>query len=67
MYFIIESGSTKSDWVIVDNKNNQSFFSTMGFNPYFHSTELIASELRKHQDIMNVAPQVKGVYFYGAG
>jgi N-acetylglucosamine kinase-like BadF-type ATPase len=39
----------------------------MGFNPYFHSTELIASELRKHQDIMNIAPQVKGVYFYGAG
>jgi hypothetical protein len=39
----------------------------MGFNPYFHSTDLIASELRKHQDIMNVAPQVKGVYFYGAG
>jgi glucosamine kinase len=67
MYFIIESGSTKSDWVLVEDKNNQSFFSTMGFNPYFHSTELIANELRKHQDIMNVAPQIKGVYFYGAG
>jgi N-acetylglucosamine kinase-like BadF-type ATPase len=67
MHFIIESGSTKSDWVLVEDKNNQSFFSTMGFNPYFHSTEHIANELRKHQDIMKVAPQIKGVYFYGAG
>ena len=67
MYFIIESGSTKSDWVLVDNKNNQSFFSTMGFNPYFHSSDLIEAELKNNKDIMQLAPSIKGIYFYGAG
>jgi len=67
MYFIVESGSTKSDWVLIDDKNNQSFFSTMGFNPYFHSADLIESEIKKHADIFAVASQIKGVYFYGAG
>jgi N-acetylglucosamine kinase-like BadF-type ATPase len=67
MYFIVESGSTKSDWVLVDSKNNQSFYSTMGFNPYFHSSDLIENELKKHVDILAVADDVSGVYFYGAG
>ena len=67
MYFIVESGSTKSDWVLVDSKNNQSFYSTMGFNPYFHSSNLIENELKKHVDILAVADDVSGVYFYGAG
>ena len=67
MHFIVESGSTKSDWVLVDSKNNQSFHTTIGFNPYFHSSELITSEIMKNLDIMNVAPEIKSVYFYGAG
>lgn len=67
MFFVVESGSTKSDWVLIENKNNQSFYSTMGFNPYFHSSDLIESELRKNSDIMHVAESVKGIYFYGAG
>lgn len=67
MYFIIESGSTKSDWVLVDNKNNQSFFSTMGFNPYFHSADIIEAELKKNTEIMHLVPSIKGIYFYGAG
>ena len=51
MHFIVESGSTKSDWVLVDSKNNQSFHTTIGFNPYFHSSELITSEIMKNLDI----------------
>lgn len=67
MYFIVESGSTKSDWVLLDGKNNQSFYSTMGFNPYFHSSDLIETELKRNKDIFEVADQIKAVYFYGAG
>ena len=67
MYFIVESGSTKSDWVLLDGKNNQSFYSTMGFNPYFHSSDLIEIELKRNKDIFEVASQIKAVYFYGAG
>lgn len=67
MFFVVESGSTKSDWVLIDNKNNQTFYSTMGFNPYFHSSDLIESELMGHEEIYRLAPEVKGVFFYGAG
>lgn len=67
MFFVVESGSTKSDWVLIENKNSQSFYSTMGFNPYFHSSDRIESELRMNSEIMKVADSVKGVYFYGAG
>ena len=67
MYFIAESGSTKCDWMLVDGKNNQSFCSTMGFNPYFHSSDLIETELKKVEKIAAIASNIKGVYFYGAG
>ncbi|MEY4216841.1 MAG: hypothetical protein RLZZ68_1297 [Bacteroidota bacterium] len=67
MIFIVESGSTKSDWVLLDGKNNQSFYSTMGFNPYFHSSELIEQELKKNSPMMLVAFEITEVFFYGAG
>lgn len=67
MFFVIESGSTKSDWVLIDNKNNQTFYSTMGFNPYFHSADLIEKELKRNPEIYRLASEIKGVYFYGAG
>jgi len=67
MIFIIESGSTKSDWVLVDNKNNQSFYTTIGFNPYFHSSEFIVKEINKNDSIIDVSEQITSVYFFGAG
>jgi N-acetylglucosamine kinase-like BadF-type ATPase len=67
MFFIIDSGSTKSDWVLLDDDNNQTFFSTMGFNPYFHSEEMIVSEIKKDIEIIKYAEKIDAVYFYGAG
>jgi N-acetylglucosamine kinase-like BadF-type ATPase len=67
MYFVVESGSTKSDWVLIENKNSQSFYSTMGFNPYFHSSDLIEEELKKNIELAALSERVEGIYFYGAG
>jgi len=67
MIFIIESGSTKSDWVLVDDKSKQSFYKTIGFNPYFHSAELVSSEIKKNKEIVGHAPSIKKIFFYGAG
>jgi N-acetylglucosamine kinase-like BadF-type ATPase len=39
----------------------------MGFNPYFHSSDLIETELKKVEKIVAIASDIKGVYFYGAG
>jgi N-acetylglucosamine kinase-like BadF-type ATPase len=66
MIFIIESGSTKSDWVLVD-KSKQTFYKTIGFNPYFHSSDVVATEIRKNKSIMSHVPDVSKIFFYGAG
>ena len=66
MIFIIESGSTKSDWVLVD-KSKQTFYKTIGFNTYFHSSDVVAAEIRKNKSIMSHVPDVSKIFFYGAG
>jgi activator of 2-hydroxyglutaryl-CoA dehydratase len=67
MIFIIDSGSTKSDWVLVDDKSKQTFYKTIGFNPYFHSSEVVSTEIRKNKSIMSHVSDVTKIFFYGAG
>ena len=65
---IADSGSTKSDWLAIDEEGNElRQFSTMGFNPYFHTSEIVESELNKNEDMRSLAPNVSRVFFYGAG
>ena len=65
---IADSGSTKSDWLAIDEEGNElRQFSTMGFNPYIHSSEIVETELKKNSDMQSLAPNVSRVYFYGAG
>ena len=65
---IADSGSTKSDWLaIYENGQVLSEFNTMGFNPYFHSSEKVESELKGTVEIMEIAEKIDKTYFYGAG
>lgn len=68
MIIVADSGSTKCDWAIVDNSGNViSIFSTMGFNPYFHSKEFILKELHTNRGHFPPVKKVEKVFFYGAG
>lgn len=67
MIIIVESGSTKSDWVIIQNGQASPKIPTMGFNPYFHDRETISQNIRKNKIISSKANQVEALYFYGAG
>lgn len=67
MVLIVESGSTKSDWVLLGPENSQKEYTTMGFNPYFHSSTDVEKELKNHVDLMAIATKIKHIYFYGAG
>jgi glucosamine kinase len=68
MWIVVDSGSTKSDWVLVDQTGHQTATSTMGLNPYFHSPEKVFTELTK-KSFTDLIPihEVKYVYYYGAG
>ncbi len=68
MYLIAESGSTKCDWLLVDQSGNyMDLYKTMGYNPFFHSTDFIYENVTSHKDLGHIAGKVERVYFYGAG
>ena len=67
MILIADSGSTKTDWCLVDTENgiNQSF-QTKGLNPRFHTIESIYEELAANL-LPKITNSVSHIYFYGAG
>lgn len=68
MILIAESGSTKTDAVILDQAGEEvTRFCTMGFNPYFHQSGLIEKELRAVPEVAARGAGIRQVYFYGAG
>jgi glucosamine kinase len=68
MIAIAESGSTKCDWVFLNNEGaEQVRFKTIGYNPYFHSSVFVADSLSESKDLIDIANDVSHVFFYGAG
>lgn len=68
MVAIVDSGSTKSDWVILDEfKNVFLKTETIGFNPNFISRELIVPEIEKNTSLASVKNSITKIYFYGSG
>jgi N-acetylglucosamine kinase-like BadF-type ATPase len=68
MVAIVDSGSTKSDWVILDDfKKIFLKTETIGFNPNFINKELIVPEIEKNTSLLSVKNSIKKIYFYGSG
>jgi len=64
MFVIVESGSTKADWVFVENAETQHFYKTNGINP---STQLVFPDMEEFPEIIDKLNHVSALYFYGAG
>lgn len=68
MVAIVDSGSTKSDWVILDDfKKIFLKTETIGFNPNFINKELIVPEIEKNTSLTTVKNSIKKIFFYGSG
>ena len=68
MILLADSGSTKTDWCIVeDNNTSVRKVSTKGINPFFQSEEEIGSELAASLLPQLPADVFDAVYFYGDG
>jgi glucosamine kinase len=70
MYTLIaDSGSTKTDWVLLNGSNIIKQVKTIGFNPYFQSKDQISLELltnlKPHLD--EFLGRINSMYYYGAG
>ena len=66
MILIADSGSTKTDWRLVNKNGETTVFETIGFNPYFITSESILTALSSSK-LNRIKDQVEQVYFYAAG
>ncbi|GCD78377.1 hypothetical protein JCM31826_18590 [Thermaurantimonas aggregans] len=68
MIYLAESGSTKCDAVLLnDDGSVYEGIRHMGFNPFFHSADVVYTEMLKLETIQKQRDKVTKVYFYGAG
>jgi len=66
MLLIADSGSTKTDWKLVDEEGKTiNSVQCRGLNPYFLTETEISQVIQK--EVFPKAPQVDKVIFYGAG
>lgn len=66
MILIADSGSTKSDWVVIDNQKRYKF-ETVGINPFFHDETFVVKAINENDSLTSLSHQIESVYFYGAG
>ena len=69
MILICDSGSTKCDWIAVDNKGNQLLdkVRTKGLNPAILSEKKLNKIIQKSEELMLHKNDVTHIFFYGAG
>lgn len=68
MILIADSGSTKTDWILLDEKLQiAEQFATKGLNPNIISTDTIFNYLLVDPAIEKIVPQVNKLFFYGSG
>ncbi len=76
MILIADSGSTKTDWRLIDDNKKIHQFATQGLNPYFQSkeeivlilqTELVPQFKSDTSASLSVTNSKNEIFFYGAG
>lgn len=65
MILVADSGSTKTDWRLIEGKEIRSM-STRGINPYHSSEQEIEAELGK-LDLAGNEKNIRFIFFYGSG
>lgn len=70
MYVIIaDSGSTKTDWILLKGSQIVRELKTIGFNPYFQTKDQISLEVLNHlkPHLHDYLHQVSELHYYGTG
>lgn len=64
MFIVAESGSTKTDWMVVQNLKDVEHFETVGINP---STQATLVDLKQYAELANRIRSCETIHYYGAG
>ncbi len=69
MILIVDSGSTKSDWIAVDSNGNQLMekIRTKGLNPAILSEKKLRKTIKKSSILVENREKISHIFFYGAG
>lgn len=68
MKIIADSGSTKTNWHIINHNGETLKFESEGLNPYIVRTGTVYKEVKSNFPNKKISPlQINEVYFYGAG
>ena len=68
MILVVDSGSTKTDWIALDDKGEEIFSTqTLGLNPQMLSNEILNERIKNNFDIYKNRKLVNKLFFYGAG
>ena len=68
MILVVDSGSTKTDWIALDNQGQEIFSTqTLGLNPQMLSNEILNERIKNNFEIYKNRKLVTKLFFYGAG
>ena len=69
MIFLIDSGSTKTDWIAVDKNGSQLFekVRTKGLNPAILTTNELLGRIQENDILRSNKEKVEKIFFYGSG
>lgn len=68
MILITDSGSTKCDWIALDNQGNEVFKTrTRGLNPAILLPEELLARIEENEVLSANVTKVEKIHFYGAG
>jgi len=66
MILIADSGSTKTNWALVEKGEDKLRLQTEGINPFYRNIEDISDELEKEL-LPKISGNISAIKFYGAG
>lgn len=67
MYIIVDSGSSKTEWVLVHENEIQFRIETVGFNPYYYPSDVLGEIINSQILPKIIDNKVSHIYFYGSG
>jgi N-acetylglucosamine kinase-like BadF-type ATPase len=67
MILIADSGSTKTDWVLIDKEGQTRRYETVGFNPYFVPADEMSEILDKFLVPFIDNRGIRELFYYGSG
>ena len=66
MMLIVDSGSTKMEWILLDGEAVKTRFTTEGFNPNYSDIQCLENTLN-HIEARNFVSRIDSIHYYGTG